>query len=120
MGLDTGFLTLGAKAEIAYLRNHRDFSALFFEQDPKPHWAGYTDFLVETSMIDIVAARLPLETAWVVDAEARMPEAVFEDICWTSEEDQALADLLPAYRRVIRRLRNAAAGPHPLLCVWSA
>ncbi|WP_370160743.1 hypothetical protein [Limimaricola soesokkakensis] len=120
MGLDTGFLTLGPKAEIAYLRNHRDFSNLFFEQDPKPHWAGYTDFLVDTSMIDIVAARLPLEAAWVVDAEARMPEAVFEDICWTGEEDQTRADLLPAYRRVIRRLHNAAAGTHPLLCVWSA
>ncbi|WP_147115219.1 hypothetical protein [Tateyamaria sp. syn59] len=120
MGLHTGFLTLGAKTEIAYLRNHRDFSNLFFEQDPKPHWAGYTDFLVDTSMIDIVAARLPLEAACVVRAEARMPEAVFEDICWTGEEHQTLTGLLPAYRRVIRRLRNAAADPFPLLCVWSA
>lgn len=65
MGLDTGFLTLGSTAEIAYLRNHRDFSNLFFEQDPKPHRAGYTDFLVDTSMIDLVAARLPLEAAYV-------------------------------------------------------
>ncbi len=120
MGLDTGFLTLGAQAEIAYLRNHREFSTLFFEQDPKPYWAGYSDLLVDTSMIDIVAARLPLEAAGVVRVEARMSEAVFEDICWTSEEHQPLADLLPAYRRVIQRLRNAAAERHPLLCIWSA
>ncbi|GAD57203.1 hypothetical protein [Limimaricola cinnabarinus] len=120
MGLDTGFLTLGAKVEIAYLRDHRGFSNLLSEQDPKPYCPGYTDFLVDTSMIDIVAARLPIEAACVVRAEARMPRPSSTDICWMGEQNQTFVDLLPAYRRVIRRLRNAAAEPHPLLCAWSA
>jgi len=120
MGLDTSFMTLNSKREIAYLRNHRDFSALFFDQDPEPYWAGYTDFLVDISMIDVVAARLGIDDARVVRAEAALSEAQFEAFCAAEEDDHDPADFLPVYRRLLQKLREAAAGPEPLLCVWSA
>lgn len=120
MGLDTSFMTLNAKTEIASLRNHRDFSDLFFEQDPEPYWPDYTDFLVEVPMIDVVAARLGIDDARVVRAEAALSEAEFEAVCLADEDDHDPADLLPVYRRLLQRLREAAAGPDPLLCVWSA
>lgn len=120
MGLDTGFMMLNSKKEIAYLRNHRDFSALFFEQDPEPYWQGYTDFVVDARMIDVVAARLEINDERVVRAEAALSDTAFEDICCTNEDDHDPADLLPVYRRLLQRLREAAAGPDTLLCVWSA
>jgi len=120
MGLDMGYIKVSSQEDVAFLSNHWAFAETLFDLDLPIHKEGYTDLVIEDRVIEAMSERWDVHDVDVVRAESALTEAEFERICDSHEDTHGLADLRPVYRRLLKRLYDAACGPDRLVCYWSA
>ncbi|WCE68619.1 hypothetical protein PL335_16720 (plasmid) [Sulfitobacter faviae] len=120
MGMDMGFIKVDSQEEVASLRNHWALAESIFDLAPPTYNDGYSDLVIEDWVIEEVSERWDVHDTEVKHAEAALSETEFERVCDSSEDEHDFSVLRPVYRRLLKRLYDAASGPDLLVCYWSA
>lgn len=118
MGLDINFYRDGR--DILYLRNHRGFLELFFNQDGKLVQPDYSDFYVDMRVLNGVAEELCAELRKHGLTKADLPEEVPANFWDLDASTTPWEVLLPVYPLLVRILRRSVYERGPIICGWSS
>ncbi|WPY96299.1 hypothetical protein T8T21_16120 (plasmid) [Limimaricola variabilis] len=120
MGLDVYFVVPGEEEIILGLRNHHDFFCLIGARRPPLAYFGSDDLLIDSYVLEEVAAQLQEEMREAGLSEDDIPAEVPEAFWYRDGREIEWTEVLPVYARITLDLIDAVETHGTLICAFSA